>query len=203
MMFNLLLVVYSWFGISSGKCAAGLNILDLPCIPLADPPYGELTYSEPTTTSYPSRTVATLVCNLGFIASGPTESTCINGTLPFDSVYLFVRSFFFKKKLASQKIWFLPFSGQWQPPTLGTCQQSIFGLGGALPSATSQCLFELPVVANGQIRYSTVRFSFTLNLLSVGCHRHPIFRRASSSEGNDSVTLTDTEQPECLEKPEK
>uniref|UniRef100_A0A183D0F1 Sushi domain-containing protein n=1 Tax=Gongylonema pulchrum TaxID=637853 RepID=A0A183D0F1_9BILA len=108
----------------------GLGLLgELQCAPLADPPYGELTYSEPATPSYPSRTIATLVCNLGFIASGAVESTCING--------------------------------QWQPPAMGVCQQSFGGLGlGPLSPMSSQCMFEIPAVANGQIRYSTVRIFF-------------------------------------------
>uniref|UniRef100_A0A915PX47 Sushi domain-containing protein n=1 Tax=Setaria digitata TaxID=48799 RepID=A0A915PX47_9BILA len=43
--------------------------------------------------------------------------------------------------------------GHWQPP-LGFCQQNIIGPGINQQPVARQCLFELPAVPNGQIRYS-------------------------------------------------
>ncbi|VDK73431.1 unnamed protein product [Litomosoides sigmodontis] len=47
-------------------------------------------------------------------------------------------------------------NGQWQP-VLGFCQQGIIGLGISQVPISPQCLFELPSVTNGHIRYSTGR----------------------------------------------
>ncbi|VDN07763.1 unnamed protein product [Thelazia callipaeda] len=106
------------------QCLAAslIGLGEMPCAPLPEPPNGVLTYSGVAGAIYNSGSTATLICNLGFIPSGPTETICKNG--------------------------------QWIP-TLGYCQQSIFGLSTGLLSATTQCLFELPVVANGRIQYST------------------------------------------------
>ncbi|VDO62660.1 unnamed protein product [Onchocerca flexuosa] len=46
-------------------------------------------------------------------------------------------------------------NGQWEP-SLGFCQQSIIGSGLSQSSISGQCLYELPIVANGKIRYSTM-----------------------------------------------
>ncbi|CAG9530079.1 unnamed protein product [Cercopithifilaria johnstoni] len=45
-------------------------------------------------------------------------------------------------------------NGQWQP-VLGFCQQGIIGSEIRQIPISKQCLFELPAIANGQIRYST------------------------------------------------
>lgn len=50
------------------------------CTALAGPLNGEIIYFPASlTSSYASGTVATLTCNLGFIASGQTTAKCLNG----------------------------------------------------------------------------------------------------------------------------
>uniref|UniRef100_A0A9J2PD48 Sushi domain-containing protein n=1 Tax=Ascaris lumbricoides TaxID=6252 RepID=A0A9J2PD48_ASCLU len=51
------------------------------CFGLAPPFNGQISYSQQSSAStYPSGTIATLICNLGFtVSGGSTASTCING----------------------------------------------------------------------------------------------------------------------------
>lgn len=70
-----------------------------------------------------------------------------------DLWYLILNSFIF---VLLWKLFY--FLGQWQP-VLGFCQQGIIGSGISEVPIPRQCLFELPAVANGQIRYSTVSYA--------------------------------------------
>ena len=55
--------------IGTNSCPAGLPA----------PLNGAVTYSIGFLPPYPSGTIATVVCNLGFSSSGPASSTCQNG----------------------------------------------------------------------------------------------------------------------------
>uniref|UniRef100_A0A915ACB0 Sushi domain-containing protein n=1 Tax=Parascaris univalens TaxID=6257 RepID=A0A915ACB0_PARUN len=67
-----------------GQCVqGGVGGIGLPaqCFGLVPPFNGQISYSQQSSAStYPSGTIATLICNLGFtVSGGSTASTCING----------------------------------------------------------------------------------------------------------------------------
>ncbi|KAL3997803.1 Sushi domain (SCR repeat) family protein [Acanthocheilonema viteae] len=75
-------------------------------------------------------------------------------------------------------------NGQWQP-ILGFCQQSIITSGISQIPILRQCLFELPAVVNGQIRYSTGNMlppyeSGTIATLICNSGNVPIGRKSST-----------------------
>lgn len=59
---------------------------------------------------------------------------------------------------------FAYFSGQWDPPILGLCQQGINGGLAVAGNTGASCNLEIPSVLNGAIRYSLVGFVIKIDM---------------------------------------
>ncbi|EJW71757.1 hypothetical protein WUBG_17336 [Wuchereria bancrofti] len=132
--------------------------------------------------TFPSGTVATVICNSNYIPLGLSTAVCTNDLLEIrelpciplpkptngDLKYLNTKysnsivPIYTSKTVANLacNLGFVPVGPiettcQWQP-NLGFCQQSIIGPKISQVFIPGQCLFELPAIANGKIRYSSV-----------------------------------------------
>uniref|UniRef100_A0AAF5Q335 Sushi domain-containing protein n=2 Tax=Wuchereria bancrofti TaxID=6293 RepID=A0AAF5Q335_WUCBA len=174
------------------------------CPPLVSPINGQIFYSNNSKMgTFPSGTVATVICNSNYIPLGLSTAVCTNGVfsplllancvpepknvenlleirelpcIPLpkptngDLKYLNTKysnsivPIYTSKTVANLacNLGFVPvgpiettcINGQWQP-NLGFCQQSIIGPKISQVFIPGQCLFELPAIANGKIRYSS------------------------------------------------
>uniref|UniRef100_A0A1I7VSH6 Sushi, von Willebrand factor type A, EGF and pentraxin domain-containing protein 1 n=1 Tax=Loa loa TaxID=7209 RepID=A0A1I7VSH6_LOALO len=169
------------------------------CPALVSPVNGWISYSNGAEKgSFPTGTTAIVTCNPNYILLGLSTAVCTNGVfsplllahcvpgpenvddplkigqlpcipipkpLNGNLTYSDITAALYASKTTATlvcKLGFVPvgpvdticMNGQWQP-ALGFCQQSIIGSGMSQAFISRQCLFELPVVANAKIRYST------------------------------------------------